>query len=121
MRNFRVYEAKVSLTEHLVRSDPQFQAVYDAVLVQAAIFVIYVFVNDFWVAGSPSVGLNQVLSFVGDSSTLFYFLCLESYLLLCSLAVYPVFLVGPFPTCLSLLTLPPGSRGHGATDTDAHC
>ena len=36
---------------HLVQSDPQFQAVYDAVLVQAAIFMIYVLVHDFWIAG----------------------------------------------------------------------
>ena len=36
---------------HLVRNDPQFQAVYDAVLVQAAIFMIYVVVHDSWIAG----------------------------------------------------------------------
>jgi hypothetical protein len=51
MKNVRIYEAKVSLTEHLVQSDPQFQAVYDAVLVQGVIFVIYVLVHDFWIAG----------------------------------------------------------------------
>jgi sterol O-acyltransferase len=92
MKNVRIYEAKVSLTEHLVQSDPQFQAVYDAVLVQGVIFVIYVLVHDFWIAGSPSIGLNQLALVVGTGSTFFYFLCLEAYLLLCAVAVYPVFL-----------------------------
>lgn len=36
---------------HLIRSDPQFQAVYDAVLVQAVIFMIYVAVHDSWITG----------------------------------------------------------------------
>ena len=92
-----------------MQSDPQFQAVYDAVLVQGVIFVIYVLVHDFWIAGrylytwclfiyctdylSPSIGLNQLALVVGTGSTFFYFLCLEAYLLLCAVAVYPVFLV----------------------------
>lgn len=60
-------------SRHLVRSDPQFQAVYDAVLVQAAIFVIYIVVQESWISGryvcmlsvSPTVSLSypQLLSF----------------------------------------------------------
>lgn len=50
---------------HLIRSDPQFQAVYDAVLVQAVIFMIYVAVHDSWITGRPRLDVGLLLSVVG--------------------------------------------------------
>lgn len=48
---------------------------------------------------SPVVGIEQLLSVVGGASTILYFTCLELYLLLTSLAVYPVFKVSS--VCIS--------------------